>query len=506
MDQSLILRPYQEEALNQIKKHYSAGTKHVLLHMATGSGKTVIFSTIMKGIQQKGNRCVLAVRGRELVDNASNRLWREGVEHGVMMANHKGWNPNLNIQVCSIDTLTARRNKIILPRADLIVIDEAHFAISDGFKWFIAYYREQGSLSLSVTATPHVKQGLRHLADVVVYPVTINDLINQGYLVSPKYYAPPSGLNLKSVRIDNRTGDYNLSDLSKEIAKSHIVGNVISHYKKLADGRAAILFACDVSHSKAMVNDLNSAGIPSIHLDANSPDEFRKSTMQSLESGKIKIISNVGILCTGVDMPYVSAIIMARPTKSYNLFIQQIGRGTRPYPGKLDFLILDHADNIIEHGLIEDEKECNLNGIINLSNKKEPIVTCHLCYNVWNPSDQWKRYNSELSEIGKRGRDYICKGIIFNNGITEICGMDNTPVKKEKERDPLEIINEDLKEILNSSDLADRKMNIFINKTVETALIRGYKPMWIFFKLKDKYGSKIAGREWKKIKERIFQN
>lgn len=499
----LILRPYQEEALSQIRRHYATGTKHVLLHMATGAGKTFIFSIVMKGVQAKGNKCVLAVRGRELVDNASQRLTREGVKHGVLMANHKGYDITSPIQVCSIDTLTARKNKMDLPPADLMVIDEAHFAISPSFRWFIDEYRRRGCYSLSVTATPHVKQGLRHLADTVVYPITIKQLIDQGYLMPPKYYAPPSGMNLTGVKIDSRTGDYNQKELIVAVENAQITGNIISHYKRLAQGRAAILFACDVNHSKGMVAKLNEAGIPSSHIDAYTPDDKRKEEMRRLESGEIKIISNVGILCTGVDMPYVSAIIMARPTKSYNLFIQQIGRGTRPYPGKKDFLIIDHANNVGEHGFIEYEKICSLDGAT-VNPPREKLVSCKQCYNVWSPKEQWEKNNPELASLGKRGRDYICEGIIFINGKEENCGFDNTPIIKQGTGKEITSVDGELQQVNNIQSLKATVSDKFVNRLIETAIIRGYKPRWIYYRIEEKYGSAFAKWKWSQIKSRVF--
>lgn len=503
MSTGLTLRPYQEKALGEIKRLYSTGTKNVLLHMATGSGKTVIFSTVMKGVQAKGKRCVLIVRGRELVDNASQRLLREGVEHGVMMANHKAWNPSLPIQVCSIDTLTARRDKMDLPKADLLVIDEAHFAVSPSFRWFIKHYRDSGVFSLSVTATPHVKQGLRHLADEVIYPITIKELIDQGYLVPPKYFAPPNGIDFSNIRMDYKTGDYNISDLSHEVAKAQITGDIIKHYNKLAEGRPAVLFACDVSHSKSMVEELNAAGISSLHIDAHTSDEDRKSALRSLEDGRIKIISNVGILCTGVDMPYVSAIILARPTKSYNLFIQQVGRGTRLYHNKNNFIILDHANNINEHGFIEHEKLCKLDGKC-IENVRPQNMTCGSCYHVWNPSEQWQNDNPELVLAGKKGRDFICQGIIFFDGIKQTCGHDNTPVKKERESKAITVVDVELKEINNALSSKEIKMQKYVNGLIDKCRFRGYKPMWIFYQLKAKYGDSIARQKWLQIKPRIF--
>lgn len=498
----IILRPYQIDALNQIRSHYAKGTKNVLLHMATGSGKTVIFSTIMRGIQDKGNRCVLAVRGRDLVGNASQRLLREGVDHGVMMAGHKGWSPDKAIQACSIDTLVSRKN---LPPADLMVIDEAHFAVSKSFRWFIDHYRSQGIFTLGVTATPHVKSGLRHLADVVVYPITIQQLIDQGYLVRPRYFSPPSGIDYSQIKVDSKTGDYNMVDLGREVDKSHITGDIISHYKMLASGRPTILFACDINHSKKIVSELLSAGIPSLHVDADSNDEERKNAIQCLDSGKIKIVSNVGIFCTGVDIPCTSCIILARPTKSYNLFIQQIGRGTRPYNGKTDFIVLDHADNVEKHGFIEDEMLCNLDGAT-FSERKPTVTRCRVCYYAWNPSEQWKEKNPELAAIGKRGKDYICEGTVIKNGVEpETCLFDNTPIVNRKESKSISVVDGSLKEILNRNYFNDLKSEKFVEGLISKSISRGYKPGWIFYQLKKKYGNVTAIEIWKKVKQRVVK-
>lgn len=501
----LILRQYQLDALFQIRKHYASGCKKVLLHMATGSGKTVIFSLVMKGIQQKGNKCVLAVKGRELVDNASQRLTREGVEHGVFMANHKGYNLDSPIQVCSIDTLRARKKKIKLPEANLVVIDEAHFATSPSFRWFIDEYNKRGAFFLSVTATPHVKEGLRHLADVCVYPITIEQLIEQKYLVSPRYFSPPSKINLSNVRIDYKTGDYNLSDLANEVENAHVSGDIIEHYRKLAWNRPAVLFAVNVEHSKSVVSELNAAGISALHIEANTKDADRKEALKKLETGEVKIISNVGILCTGVDMPYVSCIIMARPTKSYNLFIQQIGRGTRSYFNKEDFIVLDHANNIDEHGLIECERICNLDGTKNHS-QKEPTVRCVACYHVWNPCEQWKKNNPELAALGKTGRDYICEGKVFKNGEIVKCGCDNTPIRPEKNHEIRENLGVELKEISGAEAFLKFRIQKFIEKSIVTALNRGYQAGWIYHRIKENFGEEIAKENWIKIKKRIVHN
>ncbi len=193
------LRPYQEEALNQVRKHYAKGTKKVLIQAPTGAGKTLMFCEILKGVIAKKNKAIVIVRGKDLVDQCSKRLFRENVPHGCLQGNH--WNQNLTapIQICSIDTLRRRK---LRPDADLIVIDECHYAGSVSFKWFLAQYPD--AYLLPVSATPHIKTGLRHIADEVVYSISIQDLMLQGYLSKPSYYAP-TDIDLSKVRIDKKS-------------------------------------------------------------------------------------------------------------------------------------------------------------------------------------------------------------------------------------------------------------------------------------------------------------
>lgn len=474
-----ILRPYQEHALNEIRSHFARGNKRVLLHLATGAGKTTLFSAVLKGVHAKGHHGIMVVRGKDLVDQASQRLFREGVPHGVMQGGH--WNKNANalIQVCSIDTLHRRK---VVPPARIVVIDEAHFACSPSFKWLVDQYPD--AYFLPVTATPYVKEGLRHVADHVVFPIAIKDLMTQGYLSKPRYFAPPSDLDLSSVRTDKKTGDYHLTDLAQAVDKAHVTGDIIEHYKSLAMGRPAVLFAVSIAHSKEIVASLIAADIPAEHMEADTPQSERKAILARLESGQTKIVSNVGILCTGIDLPYLGAVIMARPTKSKNLHIQQIGRGTRVYPGKSDFLVLDHARNIEAHGFIETEDRCNLDGVV--ATKKQKIVTCKVCYYAWDPSEV---------DTG-----YICQGVLTDGTL---CEHDNTPKRSEssacgKTGDIVTDRSVSLKEITSQVD----PVRSFVDKMVARAVARNYKSGWIFHKVKDKFGEHTAQAFWPIIKAR----
>lgn len=310
------------------------------------------------------------------MDQASQRLFRENVPHGVLMNGHWNKKPYEPVQVCSIDTLIARG---LRPEADLIIIDEAHMAGSEGYKTFLSDYPD--AYMVPVTATPYVDSGLRHLADTIVHPIKMLELVELGYLVKFRYFAP-SGPDLSGVRVSNVTKDFVNDELETAMSKGSLTGDIIKHWKELALNRPTIVFAVNIHHSQMLTEKFKQAGIACEHCDADTTDKERQEIIDRLQSGETKVVCNVGILCTGVDIPCVSAIVNARPTKSLNLYIQQSGRGTRPFNGKNDCLILDHAGNIERHGLPTDEPDVDLDGK-QVGTTGKSTKTCPRCFCVY---------------------------------------------------------------------------------------------------------------------------
>lgn len=372
----MSLRPYQTKGVDLIREEFYKGNKKVLLWMATGGGKTATFCHMIKEASLKGKYTLTLVRGRKLVDQASKRLFREHVPHGVIMSGHWNSRPSLSNQVASIDTLISRG---IRPKADLIIIDEAHLATSDGYIEVLSAY--PNAFIVAVTATPYTPKGLSHIADSMVKPISMLELIELGFLVPFRYFAP-SEPDLSEVKISSSTKDYVTNDLEKVMISGQLTGKIIDHYIKIANGLPAICFGVNIKHSKMLAEKFNEAGIPAEHCDAEYDDEYREKVIARLESGEIKVICNVGIFCTGVDIPCIGAIIMARPTKSKNLYIQQAGRGTRPSEGKSNCILLDHAGNIKQHGLPTDEPNVDLEGRVTESHDKRAKF-CRECFAIF---------------------------------------------------------------------------------------------------------------------------
>lgn len=465
-----MLRSYQASAINQVRLIYLNGVKKVLLVAPTGSGKTVIFCEMVKSSLKKGKRILIVVKGRELVKNASDRLLREKVDHGVFMSNHYLYDPDKPVQVCSIDTIRSRLNNgTLFLEADIIVFDEAHFAVSRTYRDFISKYSEDTYI-LAVTATPFVKEGLRHVADEVVQPIKMKELIEEGFLCPPVYFAEFAP-DLNGVGLNSK-GDYIEEELDRRLNNSHIVGDYVNFWKENGENRATICFAINVSHSQRIVDEFKKAGVEARHIDAESTDEERQDALKALKSGEIKVVSNVNILTVGVDMPYVSCLIMARPTKSLNLYIQMGGRGTRTCEeiGKKNFYIFDHAGNVAEHGLLEDDREVSL----------DPVEK---------PNKIKKK--KKIEEEEDQSKIVVCsscaKPVLLTKKKCE-CGA----LLKAEER---EIVHDtSLQLIAKSLSEEDKEQISKLAKLRKVQKDRKYHKNWIHYKVRDLYGESVADR------------
>lgn len=446
------------------------GDGRFLLGDFTVTHNTHCFSFMMIEAVAKNRRCIMLVRGRKLVDQASKRLVRERVPHGVMMRGHWNFRPTMPIQLCSIDTLIARGWR---PPADLIVIDEVHQAVSDGYREFLKDYPD--AFVVGVTATPYSHKSLEHVADTIVHPITMSELISIGFLVNARYFAPDEP-NVTGVRVSKSTGDYVQEDLAALMDKSAITGDIIHHWKKLAENRPTLCFAVSVEHSKHIAAQFSSAGIPAAHCDADTPEPEREKIIAQLENGEIKVVSNVGIFCTGVDIPCVSCIVMARPTKSYNLYIQQAGRGTRIHPGKENFILLDHAGNVLRHGYIVDEPEPDLKGRKQPEGQNPRIRRCEACFALVEefpcPSEMPVRDDSgEVIEFAP-------------------CGWKPEP-KAVGPRSVLEVAG-DLKELTGPSPMERYECERFCEEQLDKVIASGRNPWSAYYKTAEKFGDHAA--------------
>ncbi len=372
------LRPYQSAAVERVRLQLR-NTRRVLLVAPTGAGKTVIASHMIERAHAKGRRVVFFAHRRELIRQTRSKLIAAGVEPmaiGIMMADDPLTNPAAPIQVASIDTFRHRDP----PVADLVIVDEAHRSLAPTYTNAIDHYAETGAAVLGMTATPYRADGgglggVYEAIEVVASPA---ELVAAGYLVAPRVFSAPFAArpDLSGVRV--RGGDYVEGDLSDAMNTGKLVGGIVEHWQKHAGSRRTVAFAVGVAHSQAIAAAFVEAGIAAEHLDGTTPTKERDAILARLETGETKIVSNCGVLCEGWDQPSVKVAILARPTKSTGLYLQQAGRILRPWEGA-SALILDHAGNALEHGLPQDDREFTLDAASKHSTGEAPTKECPEC-------------------------------------------------------------------------------------------------------------------------------
>lgn len=352
------LRPYQEDAIRELDARIAAGKRRIVVVAATGSGKTVIFACVVARAVTQGRSVLVVAHRRELIQQTYERLLRAGVREeqvGVLMANDSRRRPAAPVQVASIDTLRHRAK----PPADLVIVDEAHRELARSYGEMRTHY--PSAVHLGFTATPYRadNRGLGEFYDDLLLVASIGDLIAQGYLVEPHVFTVPKDRlpDLAGVRV--RAGDYAQDQLDEAVDQARLVGDIVEHWCRHASGVRTVAFAVSVKHSRHIAERFREAGIAAEHLDGTTPTVERDAMLARLERSETLVVSNCGVLCEGWDQPSAKCAILARPTKSTGLYLQQAGRILRPWEGQRA-IILDHAGCAREHGLPQEEREFSL--------------------------------------------------------------------------------------------------------------------------------------------------
>lgn len=354
------LRDYQHDAIALLDAAVERGSRAPLLVLPTGSGKTVIAAELIRRLH---GQCLFLAPRRELVFQTCAKLDDCDVRYGVLLAGEDHLR-NLveRVQVASIDTLISRvlrRGRLHLPRFDLVIVDEAHLSITDVRQRLLNLWPD--ALRVGLTATPTRKDGraLGVLYDRLIEPTTTAQLTDAGYLAPARYFsiAEPDVRGVRTV-----AGDYNAHDLSHAMNKPTLVGDIVEHWLRLAADRRSVVFCCSIAHSVAVTEAFQRAGVAAEHLDAGTPQADRAATFERFRAGSTQVLTNCFLASYGFDLPALSAVVLARPTKSLMLYLQMIGRGLRTDDGKHDCLVIDHSGCVHRHGFAHDERLWTLDG------------------------------------------------------------------------------------------------------------------------------------------------
>lgn len=468
-------RDYQVELIKRTYQSWKSGNRRVLVQLPTGAGKTIVFSHVARDCLSRGKGVLVLAHRLELITQAKEKLESiSGIPCGVIKAGFPV--EEFPVQVASVQSLVRRKR---YPEAGLVIIDEAHHAVSKTYTSILENYPD--ALILGVTATPCRTdgQGFKYLFDDLIIGPSCSELIEHGYLSKFKIFASAAKISTKGIR--KTAGDFNLGQL--EEAASSITGDVVPTWRKYAEGKRTIIFCVGVEHSKTVVQEFIRNGITAEHLDGESSDDDRRDAIARFRSGETTVLSNCSLFTEGFDLPGIEAIQVLRPTCSLILHLQMLGRSLRPSPGKEHALIIDHTDNWILHGLPDEVREWSLEPI-SLKGKRF-VHRCPKCDHGFRvlPHEQ-KVHRHVLDNTGNPKPLYqaTCPNCqhIFEWEMGEGLEIGESKVIEKKVGDLVEVdltITPEHKQI--------------IDELIDTAIAKGFKIKWAYHRLIEQHPEKL---------------
>lgn len=360
-------RDYQSRTFDLIRQSVMRGHRRILVVLPTGGGKGYMAARVQQQCAEKGNPNIFFADQRELVLQLGRQLDRMDVAHTKLMAgvkNEYGSFEDVQAGMLSVvaakDTLWARAfktDKIKPPPAKVIQIDEAHKSLAHTWQSVAKHYED--SIVIGWTATPCRSDG-RGLGDfyqTMIQAATYKELQEAGYLVPVRVFAPDHP-DLKGLKVSR--GDYSKRSLEQRMNRDQMVGNIVDEWKRNSDGRSTVCFASGVQHSIHIRNQFRLHGVTCEHIDGKMEQDERDDIIGRANDGLIDVVTNYGVLHTGVDVPRWKYLICARPTKSFSLWRQMGGRAQRPFQDYKDCVIQDHSDNALHFGFPDEDVDWSL--------------------------------------------------------------------------------------------------------------------------------------------------
>lgn len=369
---TIKLRDYQISGIAAIAKSLAA-KKATLYQCPTGAGKSTVLAEIVRLYQRYNpeKRVVVLAHRAELIRQLHYRLGDFEITSWPL---YKGMEkqPQYMVQVASVQTFVKCKKEELPLDVGLIISDECHHAVSKTWKQIYDLYPE--ALRFGVTATPCRTDGsaLSDVFDELILGPSVFQLIEQGYLCEYDYYR---GVSPKLDGVKKTGGDYNLRQLGNTVEdnKKELLGNLIDNWKQYANGLKTVVFAVNITHSLEIRERYLAIGVSCEHLDGTTPDAERRAILARFATGETLVLTNVGIISEGFDLPSIECVQLARPTKSLALYLQCVGRALRPNGAKRA-VILDHAGCYEEFGLPCDDRKWSLEGRVKNCEYKPPAT------------------------------------------------------------------------------------------------------------------------------------
>ena len=340
MGQMIELRDYQQEAIDNLKKMREDGKTIALLYHATGVGKTITAATDAKAVS---GRTLFLVNALKLASQAKDtfaKVWPEAT-----LGEYTGSQKDVSQTVifATVQSISKDLEKFSPTDFDYLIVDECHHAAANTYQKIFTYFHPKFILGL--TATPERSDGedMLELFQNVAHKMDLKTAVERGVLVPIRCIRVKTNIDLTDVRINGIK--YNSQDLESKLFIPERNQLIVDTYLKYVNGKKTVIFCASVDHAAEIAKLLRDNGVKAEAVSGRDRVEVREKILKDYETGSTNVLCACDLLNEGWDSPHTTVLFMARPTMSKTIYLQQLGRGTRRYPGKEDLLMVDFVDN-----------------------------------------------------------------------------------------------------------------------------------------------------------------
>lgn len=406
-------RWYQKQLLDGAQEAWAVGHKNLLLVSPPRSGKTKTAVWLSEPFLQRGEHVCFQVHREELVRQICMEYAEFGYEHNILAPDdviasiiqrqvaefgRSFFNPNAIVTIGGVDTINARAARLVqwASRIRLWMTDEAHHLLVDN-KWGKVVALFPHAFGVGFTATP-ARTDRKSLArsqggvfDHMVLGPTARRLIDEGHICDYRIIAPPSSIDRDNIRT-GKSGDFTQKGLTDAQKHSTITGDCVASYQRFTPGEQAVVFAVDIDHAIELCKAYQAAGIDAEVVSSKTNKSVRKAIMKQFEDGQFQVLCNVDLFGEGLNVLGISTVIMARPTKSFVLYVQQFFRALTKADGKHIGTIIDHAGNVGYFGAFYGLPDTYNNWTLENEERGKrttrdpdvtPVTTCTECFEVY---------------------------------------------------------------------------------------------------------------------------
>lgn len=336
------LYDYQQELVTKGRQSIANGSKGVLIQAPPGAGKSIVIAEITRLATQMKNHVLFVVHRKELAEQIEENF----------LAN------DVDMNFVTIQTIIKAYNRReTMPYPQIIITDETHHSRANTYRKLYEHFGKAFRLGFTATPWRMNGRGFTDIYDDLVLGPSVSWLIENKRLAPYRYFAENS-IDRKHLK-QNSMGEFDNKSIAEEFSKSRIYGEIVRHYNEHAKGHKAIVYAPSIEISKQIALEFQNKGIKAEHADGTTPARERERIMSDFRNNKIQVLVNVDLISEGFNVPDCSCVILARPTKSLVLYVQQAMRAMRYQPNK-EAIILDHVGNVHEFGLPDMDREWSI--------------------------------------------------------------------------------------------------------------------------------------------------